>query len=313
MKNKIASVCFLLWIVSCASKTSINSSQNEKVALLNCPLVVADKAPQMLWLTEKLDAPESAIYDSKTNSIYVSNVMGSPVEKDGKGWISKLSLSGKVVSKYWAKGLNAPKGMRILNGTLWVSDIDQVHGISLSNPKKRISVTIEGAKFLNDIAFNADYSKVLVSDMLQSKIYAVSLDGSSSVFMDAKELENPNGLLLDGQNLFVASWGANIQADFSTPKPGRVLTIDLSTQKINPWTQAPMGNLDGIERDGPDAVLVSDWVAGKVYRLRKNGECVTLLEGFQGSADLGFVSETRTLLLPEMNTNKLHAFKLPKF
>jgi hypothetical protein len=37
-----------------------------------------------------LRTPKSALFDVKSNKIYVSNINGNPSEKDGKGFISLL-------------------------------------------------------------------------------------------------------------------------------------------------------------------------------------------------------------------------------
>ena len=61
---------------------------------------------------------------------FVANINGSPLGKDGNGFISRLTRDGKVDSlKFIAGGrggavLNAPKGMAISGDTLWVADID---------------------------------------------------------------------------------------------------------------------------------------------------------------------------------------------
>ena len=58
-----------------------------------------------------------------------SSINGQILEKDGNGYISRLTPEGKVVSARWVTGLNAPKGLRSVENTLWVSDIDEVVAI----------------------------------------------------------------------------------------------------------------------------------------------------------------------------------------
>ncbi len=49
------------------------------------------------WKTTKeLDVPECVILNSSENMLYVSNVAGKPAEKNGAGFISKVSLEGKI-------------------------------------------------------------------------------------------------------------------------------------------------------------------------------------------------------------------------
>ena len=58
--------------------------------------------------------------------IYVSNVNGEANAADGNGYISKLSVQGEVQEKEWVTGLNAPKGLALHDGNLYVSDIDEL-------------------------------------------------------------------------------------------------------------------------------------------------------------------------------------------
>ena len=77
-----------------------------------------------LWKTEGFSNPESVVYDKTTDALYVSNVNGSAMEKDGNGFISKVALDGKILKLDWATGLNAPKGLAIYDGKLYTADID---------------------------------------------------------------------------------------------------------------------------------------------------------------------------------------------
>ena len=70
--------------------------------------------------------PESVAYDPEAKVLYVSE-FGSqlkPTLKDGKGKISKVSLSGKVLEETFlpAAGgtLNKPKGIWVNGNRLWV-------------------------------------------------------------------------------------------------------------------------------------------------------------------------------------------------
>ena len=68
-----------------------------------------------IWEIDGFKNPESVIYDKTTNALYVSNVNGSAIEKDGDGFISKVSLEGEILELRWLTGLNAPKGLAIYN------------------------------------------------------------------------------------------------------------------------------------------------------------------------------------------------------
>jgi sugar lactone lactonase YvrE len=264
-------------------------------------------APRMSWeLGQSLENPESVYFDDESNYLFVSNVAGQPDQKDGKGWISKLTLDGQVASAEWVKGLNAPKGMRAKAGVLWVSDIDELVSINIKSGIVLNVLPVTGAKFLNDIAID-DEGAVYVSDTIGSKIYRLH-DGKMEVFAEGDQLESPNGLLIRGDKLIVASWG--LTRDWKTKVPGNLYSIDLKTKQKTPITKRPTGNLDGLEMDTDGDYLVSDWVAGKLFRIKQDGSSTLLLQGFKGSADIGFVARSRTLIVPRMGENKLTAYEL---
>src|SRR5690349_2445801 len=77
-----------------------------------------------LWETDSvLRVPESVLYDAKNKVLYVANIDGKPDEKDGKGFISKVSPEGKITNLEWITGLHAPKGMGLSGNTLYVADV----------------------------------------------------------------------------------------------------------------------------------------------------------------------------------------------
>ena len=76
--------------------------------LLNFFFISDCFAFQIKWTVDGLNEPESAVYDKKTNAIYVSSINGNPLELDNNGYISKLSVSGQILEKKWKnwKGLD---------------------------------------------------------------------------------------------------------------------------------------------------------------------------------------------------------------
>lgn len=269
--------------------------------------VAAPQALKVVWTVDKdLAAPESAYVEPESGVLYVSNIDGDGSKKDGNGYISKLSTKGEMLTAKWATGLNAPKGLRSAKGTLWVSDIDEVVGISLKDGKVTERVKIEGAKFLNDVAAGSD-GTIYVSDMPASKIYAIK-DGKYKLFAEGKELESPNGLLVDGDRMLLAAWG--YAPDFMPKTPGRLLSLDMKTKKVTPITTEPTGNLDGIELDGKGGYIVTDWKAGKVFHITKDGKTHLVAQFENSTADHAYLPKQNLLILPHMLQNKLVAYEL---
>jgi DNA-binding beta-propeller fold protein YncE len=265
------------------------------------------QGPQGIWTVSSVQTPESAYFDPATAHIFVSNVAGTPTEKDNQGWISRLTAEGKVIQEQWVKGLNAPKGMRAAGGTLWVTDIDRVIGIDTATAAIKHRISIKGAKFLNDIAIDSN-GDVYVSDMLASRIHRIR-NQKAEIFVQGPQWESPNGLMISEGVLWVAAWGMNTKPDFSSAKLGNLYRIDLRTKQKTPVTAEPLGALDGLERDADGNLLVSDWKAGKVYSIGKDGMPRVVLEGLTNPADIGYIPESRVLLVPQMGANRVTAFQ----
>jgi sugar lactone lactonase YvrE len=260
------------------------------------------------WMvTEGVNAPESVYVDTASGYVFVSNIGGMPGDRDGNGNIMKLTPDGKVVSAAWVTGLNAPKGLRSHNGTLWTADIDEVVAIDIASGKVLSKLKIDGAQFLNDVAVGDD-GTVYVSDMLASKIYAVK-DGKASVFAEGDSVEYPNGLLVDGDRLLVGGWGKP-EPDFSTKVPGHLFALDLKTKQKTLITPKPFGNIDGLELDGRGGYIVTDYNKGLLIDVTSTGESRTLKEFKAGTADLAFVPTGNIAIVPHMNENKIVAYDI---
>ena len=260
------------------------------------------------WMvTEGVETPESVYVDSASGSIFVSMIAGMPGDRDGNGRIMKLTPDGKVVSASWVTGLNAPKGLRSYNGTLWTADIDEVVGINIASGQVSSKLKIDGAQFLNDVAVGGD-GTVYVSDMLASKIYAVK-DGKASVFAEGDSIEYPNGLLVDGDRLLVGGWGKP-EPDFSTKVPGHLFALDLKTKTKTLITPKPLGNIDGLELDGHGGYNVTDYSKGLLLHVTSTGESKVLKEFKAGSADIAFVPASNIVIVPHMNENTIAAYDI---
>ena len=279
-------------------------------AMLAAGLPAAGQAPKVAWeISEGIQAPESAYFDENTGNVYLSQVGGGGgLGKDGDGIISILKPDGTVVNPRWFAGLNAPKGLRATGGVLWVADIDRLVGVSIQSGNTHAIHTIEGAKFLNDVAVTPRGS-VLVSDMLASTIYALQGDKVSKI-ASGVELDSPNGLLVSGGTLYIAGWGRDIQPSFDTLVRGRLLSMDLRTRKVEAITKAATGNLDGLELDGKGGFLVTDWIEGAVFRISSKGAVTSLLDLPKGSADIAYLPKKKLLIVPQMLENKVTAYDL---
>ena len=273
--------------------------------LPSSPALADAENPVKAWTVEGLANPESAVFDEAHKVIYVSNVDGEPLAKDGKGFVSKVSMDGKVTKLRWVDGLNAPKGMAIHKGLLFVADIDQLVVIDISTAKIRSRHDTPGAKFLNDVAAGDDGS-VFVSDMFTNTIHKWH-KGQWAVWMQDAGLDSPNGLWHAGDGLVVACWGS---AEIGQPGNGGIVTVSLGDKSISQFSKESFGHLDGLEMDIDGDFYVTDWSAGLLYHVELDGSHELLLELGSGSADIGYIVSKDMLLIPMMKDNVMHAYNM---
>jgi hypothetical protein len=274
---------------------------------------------QPLWtLTTDFASPESAYYHAGSNAIFVSSINGQILEKDGNGYISRLSPDGKMVSAKWVTGLNAPKGIRSLGGTLWVTDIDEVVSIDIATARITARVKVEGSQFLNDLATAQD-GTVFASDSGLARIYAVK-DGKSSIFVEGADLVDvPNGLLVDGTRLVLGTIGAGPRgggpgrggAGRGGPPPsGHLYAFDLKTKQRTQLTMDAVGGIDGIEPDGRGGLLVTDVIGARLLHVAASGQTRVLAKFSGGGADFGYIGAKGIAVVPFLNGNSVAAYDL---
>jgi hypothetical protein len=209
----------------------------------------------------------------------------------------------------WVAGLDAPKGLASDGDTLYLSDIDRLVAIDIEKGEISGTWPAEGAIFLNDTAIDGG-GRVYVSDMVAEKIHVLT-DGALSVLAEGAALQHPNGLDLHEGKLLVAPWGVDLQGDFTTKTGGHLLTVELDGGGVAPLGSGdPVGNLDGLEPDGNGNWIVSDWIAGAVYRIAEDGGKTMLLDLDMGSADLEYIPDQSLLIVPMMLDNTLVAYRM---
>jgi len=253
---------------------------------------------KLKWETDTLlTTCESVLHDEDQDVLYVSNINGAPDAKDKNGFISKVSMEGQVTEQFWVKGIDAPKGMGLHDGKLYVSDIDRVHEIDTKTGKITKSYTVTGAKFLNDIA--VDKEKVYISDSRGGTVYLLE-NGKVSPWME--NLHNPNGLFTENGNLVMALW------DDKT-----LNTVDVSLKEVTKRTDG-IENPDGIEAIGDNNYLVSSW-NGIIHHIDADWKATVVLDtrgDTVSSADIEYVKSKNLLLVPTFLKNKVVAYEVVK-
>ena len=225
---------------------------------------------------------------------------GQPGERDGEGFISRLSIEGEVRKLRWITGLNAPKGMAVYGDRLYVSDIDELAVIDIRTDSVVERHPAEGAIFLNDVAVDAKRN-VYISDSSKknSVIYRFS-DGEMEVWLRHKDIQSPNGLFVDGNRLIVGNSGdATLKA------------VDLKDRTVK--TEVNVGSsVDGVKLDSKGNYIVTDW-RGRTALIDHEGGIYILLdtrnEGIN-AADIELVDEYDMIIIPTFSDNRVVGTKL---
>jgi sugar lactone lactonase YvrE len=260
-----------------------------------------------------LSTPESVLYDADGDRYLVSNINGKPGDKDNNGFISALSPDGQVTTLKWIEGgkgkvkLDAPKGMGIVKGVLYVADITVVRTFDAKSGAPKGDVAIAGSTFLNDIATGAD-GKVYVSDTGikfgangpeptgTDAVYVID-KGHAKAIAKGSDLGGPNGLLSTDKGVVVVTFGS-----------GEVYRVDDKGNKTD-VSKPPTGALDGIVSLG-DSLLVTSWQGSAIYKGTLGGAFEMALPDQKSPADIGYDTKRGRVLVPHFTEDTVEAYEL---
>ncbi|MCH7413078.1 ATP-binding protein [Belliella sp. R4-6] len=283
----ILTLAFPLIIWSCDSKTT-----NEEVTEVEVEESIEPSLTKVWETTAELMTNESTLFDPTTGIIYVSNIDGSPSEKDGKGSIAIISKEGEIIQKEWVSGIDSPKGMGISNGKLYVTNIDELVEIDIKTAEISNRYKIEGAEFLNDV--DTDGDKVYFSDMNTGKIHLFQ-DGAISTFAEGQD--KINGLRVGSNGVLYGLDGSGLKKYNSNG----------SFEMIN---EVVTGG-DGLVVIDESTFIASRW-QGEIYLIQDGQETKILDTKAEESntADIDYIPEDNLVLVPTFFKNKVVAYKL---
>ena len=259
--------------------------------------------------------PESVAYDPQARVLYVSE-FGSelkPAEKDGKGRISRVSLTGEVLDKQFlpAAGdvLNKPKGSWVVGNRLWVTDIDVVWVFDLKTRRGK-KLALPGIQFANDLAVmgNALY----VSDNRADQLYRVEPADFLEMSGEPKVTRVFQGKSINPNGVYPAKNGSLLMVGFMSAEQPRGI-YSMSADGEIKTLAAAVGRLDGLYEMDDGTLLVTEWNSGALLRWSVKGT-ETLAKGFKGPADFCVVPEANGFLVvvPDLVQGELRLVRLAK-
>jgi hypothetical protein len=256
---------------------------------------VAMASLEQIWATDSIvQTPESVLFDGTNNVLYVAQINGKSDEKDGKGGIGKIGTDGQIIDLNWNTGLNAPKGMGMYNGKLYVADLTEVVEIDMSNGKVLRKIPVEGSEFLNDITISGD-GTVYVSDSNTKQITMIK-DGQANKYFESPT--RPNGLLAQSDGLLILD-------------SGNLYKLDAS-KNLTKLAEGMYKTTDGIEEVAPGEYVVSCW-DGEIYFVKEDGTVQKMLDTKDqkiNSADIGYDAAKKIVYVPTFFKNSVVAYQL---
>jgi len=241
-----------------------------------------------IWETDSLTLrnPESVLYDSKSNSLYVSSM--------GAGTIVRIGLDGKVIKNDWVTGLTSNKGSALFNGLLYTAETSSVAVIDVDKATIVKRIPVEGSQMLNDVAIDSK-GIVYVTDTRGAKVYRIEGD-KPAVYLE--NMPGANGLLTVDTDLYVLTSTSFQKVD--------------ANKGITKIADGFENGLDGIVMVRKDEFIISNY-QGILYYIKADGTKQLLLDTRANrimSNDISYDSKTKVLYVPSFGTNRVIAYKV---
>jgi sugar lactone lactonase YvrE len=255
--------------------------------VLTCSTLFAQHSLEKIWESDSttLKSPESVLYDSKSNILYVSSI--------GTGAVVRISTDGKVIKSDWVTGLKSNMGSALFNGLFYTTEPSGLVVIDVEKAAVVKHIPIEGALLLNDVAVDAK-GIVYVSDTRSGKVYRIE-DEKASVFTD--NIPGANGLLTVKTDLYIVGAATIYKVN--------------SKKEVTKVAEGFENGMDGIVMLADNEFLASNY-RGMLYHVKTDGSKQVLLDTRAlriGANDISYNNQTKTLYVPSFFTNRIIAYQ----
>ena len=252
-----------------------------------------------------LEAPNSFVGDQQGKEFFISNVNGEPDARDNNGFITKVDAEGKVLNLKFIQGgitdvmLHAPKGLAIVDQTLYVADLDQLKGFDRTTGKPLVVISFpplpsKGVVSLTDVTAGAS-GLLYASDQSNNTIYRIEHTAGHRVtqFIQDDRLAGPSGIAVNPRtgHLVAVSWNKGKIFDI-TPEG------QLSELESNGFFTGRFQNLSGVDFDRWGNMYVSDFSRGKIWRMTRDQRFQVIAEYLLSPADISIDRTNNLILVP---------------
>ncbi|MEX0722604.1 MAG: hypothetical protein WD357_00330 [Gracilimonas sp.] len=270
---------------------------------LSLDLETVQDSTDIVYTITELDGPEAVRYDPEQDVYFISNFTGGGSDQDSTGFITKADAEGNILELRFMTGtedapLHAPRGMFIVNETLWAADVLGVHGFNKNTGHHTDFVDFSEFEigFLNDIS--ADENGILyVTDTGNPRVYKVE-EGSAALYLDSLEYA-PNGITLNPENsdFILAPWGG-----------AQTFHAFNSDAEIYEFATLEGGYFDGIEFIGNNLFSASQQDSS-IRILNEYTEKI-LIKTTGRPADIGINTQLNHIAVPYIALDRVEIWRL---
>lgn len=256
-----------------------------QLLLLLCnPLSAQDLS--LIWKLENIfSMPESAVLDTNSEYIFVSNV--NEYAKDGNGFISRVTLDGASVDLRWLDGLDSPTGLAIFDDRLYFADFDSLVVADLTTAMILNRYTAPDSNpVLNDVVISPE-GIVFVSGSASNTIYRLDNNGLVTWKTDELLLAQANGLAIVDDYLL---HGGKVWTVFNR-HTAQIINdaIELSPQ---------LNGIDGITQDSCGDYLLTLIEDERLWRIANDGSATPVSDGPISGIDIH--AQAGLLIVPQV-------------
>ncbi len=195
--------------------------------------------------------------------------------------------------------------MAIAKNVLYVADLDAVRGFDTQTGRPVVTVQLDrqaGGTTTDGLADIAHDGRgiLFVSDTATNTIYRIDTtqEHAVTVLVNDDALAGPKGLAVHPKtgHLIAVSWNK-----------GKILDVDLDGKIVvlvsNSFFSYRFKNLDGVDFDVWGNMYVSDFTAGKVWRITPRERFDVIAEYLPTPADLSIDRKNHLILVPYLYGN----------
>jgi hypothetical protein len=243
------------------------------------------------WVAEGEFCEPETVLALPDDTLLVSNVCD--FRQRGNGFLSLLDAQGRALDWRVLEGLDAPLGMAMAAGRLYLIDNNQVKIFTWPDYALLKTIGLE-TTVANDLAVS-ETGVIYVTDTARHQVMRVLPDGAQSVLTGQARFKNANGIAVHEGRLYVGG--------------ERLWRVDLDDDSVENFGPDWISDIDGIEFE-PDGTLQLTPVAGPLIRFNGKNEVEVFAGQGISSANHGYAANLQLALIPTGFDNTVIAIRV---